>query len=254
MSQYGIFRAIFMSFYSRKLYKDVATNWGGKAFLYLLILVMLSWIVLTFKIQSSLSTFYTEQSNAYVNQIPVMTIKDGHVITPENRPYPIVDPKSHEVIAMIDTSGQYTTLEQAKTDFLITETKMISHSKENEIRIYNVPTSYSGDIIPQEINGALKKFIGFLWIPIFISLVIMTYLYRILQSLIYGLLGMMFTKMQGARLVYTQLVQIAMIALTPAIVIATILDSCQVSLPFQLLMYFILEMAYLIFGIASNKE
>ena len=35
MKQYNILQAIVMSFYSKNLYRDVAKNWGGKAFLYL---------------------------------------------------------------------------------------------------------------------------------------------------------------------------------------------------------------------------
>ncbi len=254
MSQYGIFEALFMSFYSRSLYRDVAKNWGGKTFLYLLILGLISWIVFTAQIQSKLSAMYVSQSDAYVNQFPVMNIKDGHLSTPEKRPYIITDPQSHQVIAVIDTSGQYTTLEQAKTDFLVTETKMISHPAQDEVREYNIPTTYNGDIIPGEINTALKKFMGFLWIPLFISVVLLAYIYHIIQALIYGVLGVLFGKMQGVSLNYSQLVQLAMMALTPAIIISTILDACHINFPFQMLMYFIVEIGYLMFGIAANKE
>ncbi|MFZ3067832.1 MAG: DUF1189 family protein [Gammaproteobacteria bacterium] len=254
MSQYGIFQAIFMSFYSRKLYKDIANNWGGKSFLYLFVILALSWIAFTYQTQIQFSRVYAEKSDGYINQIPVMNIKDGRIATSEKRPYLITDPDSHQTIAIIDTSGQYTTLEQAKTDFLITATKLISHPKTNETREYNVPASFTGTVEPQDINVKVKKFLGFLWIPMFFIFLLGSYLYRVIQALIYGVLGKLFGAIGGVSLAYSQIVQIAMVAITPVIVISTILDACHVVVPFQALAYFILAMVYLVYGIMSNKN
>ncbi len=44
MKRFGLFHPIWMSFYSRALYRDVAQNWKGTGFLYLLFLLALSWI------------------------------------------------------------------------------------------------------------------------------------------------------------------------------------------------------------------
>lgn len=254
MSQYGIFQAIFMSFYSRKLYKDIVNNWGGKAFLYLFVLLAVSWIAFTYQTQIQFSRFYAQKSDTYINQIPVMTIKDGRITTPENRPYLITDPDSRETIAIIDTSGQYTTLEQAKTDFLITRTKLISHPKANETRAYDVPSSFAGTVEPQDINAKIKQFLGFLWIPMFFIFLFGSYLYRVIQALIYGILGKLFGVIGGVSLAYSQIVQIAMVSITPVIVISTILDACQIVVPFQGLAYFGLAMVYLVYGMMSNKN
>ena len=59
MRQYNLLQAIPMSFYSRKLYQDVAQNWGGMAILYLLFIVFLSWIPTTFIAQKKLNAYYS---------------------------------------------------------------------------------------------------------------------------------------------------------------------------------------------------
>src|SRR5690606_15911173 len=123
----------------------------------------------TFQVHSFFTTFDAEQSEAYVSQIPVLTVREGRITTPENRPYSIIDPASKEVIAVIDTSGQYTTLEQANTNLLITEDKILTHPRENEKREYQIPESYSGDIVPELLHEKFRKFVGYLWIPLFLS-------------------------------------------------------------------------------------
>jgi hypothetical protein len=253
MSRYNMLQAIVMSFYSRKLYRDVAMNWGGKAFLYLLLLLALSWIGMTYLFQHGINQFYAQYSGAIVSQMPILTIKDGKMSTPENRPYLITDP-DHERIAVIDATGQYTTLEQAKTDILVTQTQVISQSKPNETRTNQLPPNFNAVIDPNVINAYIKKFVGFTWIFIFILFVVSAYIYRIIQALLYGIIGKIFSSICRVPLSYGQILQIVLVAITPAIIIATIVDLLNVEFPYEMWVYFLISMFYLFYGIIANKN
>lgn len=264
MRQYNFLQAFFMSFYSPDLYKDVARNWGGRTFLYLFMVLFLAWIVPTIQLQVSLNTMYKNKENKtqkmadeLFDQIPMITLKDGKVITPENRPYVIVDPDSKEKIAIIDTSGQYTSLEQAKTTFLVTQDSIISQKNANEISIYKIPNTVNMDINPSAvktfIQEKLASLLHYVWIPLFFLFLVFSYVYRIIQSLFYAVIGLLFGSMNGVSLTYGQIVQITMVALTPVIVASTVFDVFNIVFPFRGLFYFLLAMAYLWLGINGNK-
>lgn len=252
--RYNVFQAIFMSFYSRKLYRDVAANWGGKAFLYLLLLLALSWILLTYQLQVGLNHFFEKDTDQIINQIPIVVLKDGKISTPEKHPYFIKAPNSNVNLAVIDTTGQYTTLEKANAHVLITETEAISQPKTDETRIYKFPTKLNLTIDPQVIKSNIQEYIGFAWIFIFLISLISSYIYRIIQALIYAIIGKILAAIFLVRLSYWQIVQIAMVAITPVVILATIFDFFVIIFPHQLLFYFILAMIYLIYGLIANKD
>lgn len=253
MSQYGLLPAIVMSFYSKKLYRDVAFNWGGKAFLYLLLVLFLSWICFAFQVQIALNNAYATYSEKISSQVPILTIKDGVLSTPEAKPYIIKLPDSDKNLAVIDTTGQYANLSQAQSEILVTKTDIITQSKANEIRTDKLPQTLNMVIEPESTRVWIGKYLYFFWIPLFLMVWIASYVYRIIQALIYGIIGKIFSVMVDAPLSYPHIVQIAMVAVTPAIVISTVLDFMAITVPYEFLLYFLLTMFYLLLGVYANK-
>lgn len=254
MNQYNVLQAIFLSFYSSKLYREVAHRWGGKAFLYLLILLALVWIPFTYQIQHSLNVAYNKNNKQIISQIPIITIKNGILSTPENRPYFIKDPHSQAIIAIIDTTGKYQRLEQTNATMLATKTEIISHSGSNEVRTNQLPPKMNMTINPEIVNAYLKQFLGFMWIFFFLLFWIVAYTYRIIQALLYSAIGKLLAVVNHIPLSYGQIMQITMVAITPTILLATIFDFFAISFPFQNLFYFILAMIYLVYGLIANKS
>lgn len=254
MKQYNILQAIFMSFYSRNLYRDVANNWGGKAFLYLFLILALSWTGFVYLMQQAINQGYAKNADEIVNQVPVLTIKDGVISTPENHPYIITDPESKNKIAVIDTTGQYKTLDDAKTSILILQKEVITQSKPNEIRTDKIPSTLNIVIYPQTVNSYVKHYLGYAWIFFFVFFLIGSYIFRLIQACFYALIGLIFKAIFRVDITYGQIVIIAMVAITPVIVINTILDLIDITIPHQLLINFVLAMLYLCLGIVANKK
>lgn len=254
MQQYGIFQAFFMSFYSRRLYRDVANNWGGKAFIYLFLLVGLAAIPFTYVAQHELNLLYANKSQHFFSQMPVLTIQNGKISTPENRPYLITNPEKNEVIAVVDTTGKYKTLDEAKTTVLVTETTVITQNHPNQVRITEVPQALNMTLNPSVIDSYIGKLISFTWIFIFLAMWIGMFIYRILQALFYSIIGKIFGVIFKVPVSYGQVVQIALVSITPTIVLAAVLDFFATDFPFLLLCYFILAMLYLFYGVMANKR
>lgn len=260
MQRYNMIQAFFMSFYSRDLYRDVAKNWGGKAFLYLLMLIVVSWIGATILVQKTLNEGYKAYSAQITPQLPVLTFKDGTVSTPENRPYIIKNPSTQETLAVIDTSGQYTNLDQAKAYVLLTKTDFITRKSQDTsaIKTDPIPANLSMTVDPQLLNQHLKSYVGYAWIFIFIAGVIGSYIFRLIQALIYSVIGKIYSSMTNANVRFGEVLQIALVSITPAIVLNVVVNLVffhAVGNGFILALgSFIVAMFYLFFGITANKD
>lgn len=253
MQQYNIFQALYMSFYSKKLYRDIALNWGGKSFLYLLMLLTIISIYFAVSVQKIVTIGYESFYTSVSPQVPILTIKGGKINTPENRPYFIIDPETKYTYAIIDTTGRYTTIEQAKAPVLVTQTQIITQTKQNETKTYTIPADLQQKIDPQQVNGYVHKFLGFLWILFFILCVFGFYIYRLVQAVVYSLIGKLFAMVCNIPLNYGQILQIAMVAITPDIIISTIQFALGININHELILYFLLAIMYLFYGIIANK-
>jgi hypothetical protein len=254
MRQYNIFQAIFMSFYSRNLYRDVALNWGGKTFLYLLMLLSLSWIYFVVQVQIVVNQQYEKQSDKFISQIPVLIFKNGKVSTPEPQPYYIVDPYSHKNIAIIDTTGKYTSLDQANVPMLLTQTEFLTQQKDNSTKTYKLPDKFNYVMDPKALNSYMIEYVRYAWVLTFIFVVIGSFIYRIIQALLYGLIGKFFSSMVSVPLKYGQIMQITLVAVTPAIILGTIQGILKIYIPYIWIAYFLLSLFYIFYGILANRN
>lgn len=256
MQQYNVFQALYMSFYSKNLYRDVATNWGGKSFLYLFMLISFVSVYFSLHTQELVKIGYDKFYSVVSPQLPLMKIKDGKLSTPENRPYVITD-ANHKNLAIIDTSGQYKTLEQAKTMILVTQTQVIMEENKDETRVYAIPSGPSvveQTIDPRKISAKIDEYLGYpLWMVFFVIFLFALYFYRIFQALVYSIIGKIFALMFKVNLSYGQILQIMLVAITPAIIIGAIQYATMVYMPLAMVFYFVLAMAYLFYGIMANK-
>lgn len=254
MDQYNVLQAIYMSFYSKKLYRDVAMRWGGKAFLYLFMLVIFIWILPISAMQDALNKNYAQYSILYVQQIPVVKIEKGSIKTPDNKPYFVKNPDTKETIMVIDTTGKYTDLKQTDAKILVTKSELISQARRGETRIMQLPDTLTMTVDPWVVNKYIQNSLSYVWIFAFIFLVLISYIYHIFQALVYGLVGKIFNFVVKSPMSYIQMVQVALVAITPPLLIATILESFVIIFPYQALFYFLLAMFYLFYGISANKE
>ena len=74
MRRFGLLHPLVLAFYSQPLYQDVARNWRGITFLYLLIVLALTWLPGMVKVQRDMSEFVRKDAPAVLRQIPRVSI------------------------------------------------------------------------------------------------------------------------------------------------------------------------------------
>jgi hypothetical protein len=108
---YSYAEALYKSFYSKELYRDVLQRWRGAGFLYLLL--MISILILPMSIMFTLH--YNHAINESIlnvmNKIPPLMIQNGNIIFDKPMPYEIKNDKG-EVKAIIDTTGKINTINE----------------------------------------------------------------------------------------------------------------------------------------------
>lgn len=253
MKKYSLLHSPVFSFFSRDLYRDVGQNWRGITALYLLLLLAFCWIFETWVVHTKVSQFIANETPPFIEQIPEITIKDGNVSINEPEPYFINDPGSNNVIAIIDTSGQYTSLDGTLAYLLLTNNKLIGRKSETETRVYDlsqIDAFFLDQAVANKFVSIFKTYFPFVF---YVCAVLCSFLYRLVQVLIYGALGLLLCKVANVSLDYQTLVRLAVISITPVVLLDTVLEVTGINIPFFWLICFAIAMFYLYVGVRANK-
>lgn len=251
MRKYSIFHVPVLSFFSKKLYADIAQNWKGVNFLYLLLLLALCWIPAMSNVQLWTADFVNNEAPPIVSQIPEITIADGKVSIKEDQPYYIKAPDSGDVLAIIDTTGQITSLNDTGAFCLLTDNKVIVKKSEFKEETHDLSTVKAFSVDSERITGWLQIGKKFAVVVIYPFALAGSYIYRIVQALIYAAIGLLFAAICKTKLSYAALLRLAVAAVTPCIIVATILGLADISIP--VFLYPIAALAYLFFAVKSSS-
>ena len=260
MKEYGYLKAIPLSFYSGKLYRDVGRNWEGAAIVYLIILLVFCALLSTAALQLRLNTNFATEIGPDIDKImletPIITLdKDGTITTPENKPYLYHSFKTHEVIGVIDTSGQYTTVDNQSFDFLLTKTTFMERKPNGEIQSKPLPKGYHYVLHPDTARSSIEYWAKRAWILIFPCLLLCGVIWRLIQAAIYAVLGKGIARMMDVKLSYYTIFSLTLVSLTPSIILAVILDAiANIHFRGLGLIYFVLQMIYLSYAIYVNSD
>jgi hypothetical protein len=167
---YPIWKALFMSFYSAGLYKDVGKNWKGMGVQYTFLLGLIVCIAITF---SWLRTLYKLDVNEFaqsitqevfkdpslsfeeslnrvlniISQVPEVSLHDGALGIKGSDTVFITDPVTLKNLAVIDTSGKYNTLKDTDgAKLLVTRTRLIfknEHGVDETANFSNLKENYA---------------------------------------------------------------------------------------------------------------
>ncbi len=254
MRKFSIIHVPPLSFYSSELYQDVGLNWKGTGFGYLFLLLAVCTIPGMFKFQKGLSNFIDERSPQFVNQVPKITIEKGKVHIDEQQPYYIRVPDSNEIAAIIDTTGQIQSLDDSNAFVLLTSTKLLSRQSKTEIRTYDL-TNVKHFVLEQSAITRCLDIIKKVLAPIFYPFVLSgSFVFRIIQSIIYAAIGLVFAGWCKTKLSYLSLIRLSVVAMTPCIIVRTILEYASVRIPLPGLWFFMVAMIFLFHGVKACSQ
>lgn len=249
---YRIWQIPVLAFYSRTLYRDVALRWKGVAFGYLLFLLAICWIPGIVRIHHALGFFVDEEAPLIIEQVPEINIIDGQVLVDQPQPYIIRDPETDIALLVIDTTGTITSLEQTDARGLVTSRHAIFQKSAFETRSFSFESVDRYTLDQQKIYHWLD--IAKTWAaPVLYPLCTLgSFAYRMVQVLVYAILGLLLASLCKGKLPFDALLRLSVIAITPAIIIGTLLDAAAITLPWAGLWFFLLVTGYLLFGIRAS--
>ena len=101
------------------------------------------------------------------------------------------------------------------------------------------------------ITGWMAKAKTFVAPVVYPFAVLGSFVGRVLQILIYAAIGLILSSCCNTRRTYTELLRLTVVALTPCIIVQTVLGIVQIRVPVPGLLYFLAAMGYLLFGIKA---
>lgn len=122
---YRHWQALYMSFYSSRLYVDVAKRWQGVGFFYLLLLIAIVTIPFSIHLMIYFNQYFDEKIVFPIESLPPFSIEKGQVLFDKPMPY-IIKNKEGSIISVIDTTGTVTKIDKKYPDliYLITQNKL----------------------------------------------------------------------------------------------------------------------------------
>lgn len=98
-------QALYLSFYSSRLYVDVVKRWRGFGICYVLLLIAVVSIPLSVRMIYGFNQYFNEQMLSPIKQLPRLLVQNGEVTFDKPMPY-LIKNKSGAVVAMVDTTGK----------------------------------------------------------------------------------------------------------------------------------------------------
>jgi hypothetical protein len=256
--KYSVIKAPAFAFFAGDFYRDVAENWQGTGCLYLLGLLTLCWTVTTVTLSLPIVNWaFNKDTQSYIAQLPKMKLADGKMSIDKPTPYFLKDPSNGENVAVFRTEPG-SKVEDSDPAIVITQTAIEAHSGSN-IQPISDFQSMSVAAPSIEIDSAgVKQAVE----TTAIAIPIFTFCFGLPSALlgcfilaaIYGGIGMLIANgSMQKELTFETCLRLTNVAMTPAIIISTILAASGL-LPLQnlliyIVVFFPLVIGYSIFGL-----
>jgi len=242
---------IWKSAYSPDLYREVQ-HWRGKALLYLALVLALCWTPILIKMQVMIDRTIRRAEPSLLAQIPVIEFAHGQVKTPENRPYLIhLGDDDQAMTFIIDTSGHYQSLDGQVALVLLTQDKCFMRQKTGEVRTFDLSKNQAGQFVLDQ--DMLRKLIRIfrVWVVAlsFLFLVLFSYLKRLMQAFLMALIGLGLATSLETDLDLGELLSLAIVSMTPAMILETLWNLAGGSLPFIWILWAALIVGYNLFAV-----
>jgi hypothetical protein len=254
MRRYGLLHPLWMSFFSKDLYRDVGQHWGNVVFLYLFFLLAVAWLPRMIRFDVEVRDYVRDQAPAIVDQIPRITIRDGIASSEGPQPHCIVDPGKGGCVAIIDTTGSTKEIAGTDTKILLTDKQLIYAPSASETRTYSLAKIKELTIDAASVNRWLQTGARFLAVVAFPFVVLVSFCFRVIQVLLYAVAGLAFSRLQGMNLGFATICRLATVALTPVIIIQTVIDLSGAEAPVPRVVFLAVTLGYLFFGIKACTE
>lgn len=254
MKKYSLLHFFYLPFFSADFYVDIALRWQGTFFQYLLLLVVISWLPTTVKVQSEIGKWVEKEAPQLVDQIPEIVIEDGEVFVDEEMPYFITDDTGDTVLVAIDTREEPVQFGTFGEKLMLTKNTLFFQKSETETRSFdlsNVDKFQFDKLRAYRILDFAKNFFAVLF---YMAMVVFVFIYRIIQSLIYAAIGTFLGGDLKDKFEFSTFIRLAVVSLFPPTLLSALLDILGWDIPLWWPICFFIAMGYLYFALTSIQK
>ena len=241
----GLFPVVWKSFYSSRLYHEVAHQWRGPALMVLFAVVVLCSVPSFFSFRD-LSGSLLREAEFVAEQLPTITIKDGVASLDGDQPR-ILKNSQGQPVAILDTTGKIKSLEGQEAAVLLTaHTLVVKGGPE-----YPLSKDESVSLSPADVRQLVQS--ASQWLPFAgtIFVILMGFVGRALQALVFAAAGLLLVRRHRVALSFWALYRLAVVALIPLMVFQAMLPAEDETAFGWWLIGLFLTFGYLSFGIRS---
>jgi hypothetical protein len=243
-----------MSLYSPDIYREAAHAWTGTGVVYLVLLLSLSWLPSPIRWFLQLREFSATTGRTMVNQMPVIAIHNGIMSAKPSGPHIIrTSDAPTDLVLVIDDSIDEVPANLPDGETIVLTRREIGTVRRStgERRTWKLTPSTDMDLAPGEVEALLTSLPY--WVPFvgYVASVAGSLIVRTLQILVYGWIGLLMTRKWNVALDYNSLLRIAALAVTPVVVLRTIIGPWEPAWFLRWPLAAAITIAYLSFGIRA---
>ncbi len=249
--KYSILHLPLLSFFSKRLYRDVGHNWKGANMTYLFLLLAICWIPPTLSLRKDMLQSLDSNQMQIINQLPEIHIEDGQVKVDQQEPL-YIKRKDGTVAAIIDTTGSMNYIDNDGVVALLTETDLIirrGKKQFNTLNLAQISDFHFNKHIANQWIQMTKNSLAPLSYGIFLLL---SYIFTVLLMLLVAIVGLILSSMMHSSLKFPGVLRIAAAAATPSIILIAASIAMRQAIPG--LIYGVVTLLYLLVGIISCSK
>lgn len=248
--RYRIWHLPVLSFYSKPLYRDVAARWQGTNLAYFCLLLAICLIPAVRNASQHTIQTIDRHKDHYLMQVPSMQLADGILSVNAPQPYSIIE--GNRTLLLIDTTGKIKTLDDAGAHSLLTRTELHILQQRDSPRVYNLK-DFNNFTLNQEIAAEMIARVKRLVVPTYFSAIYLgSLVFFFIAALLLGGIACLIATIQKKSLRYKAGVRIAVVALTPSLIIGGVLAAVGQTIP--VFLYLLLTLAYLCIAAGSARQ
>ncbi len=254
MRRYTIIHPLYMSFFSKSLYRDVAKNWRGLGLRYLLSLLALCLIPQVMTVQSDLTAYLNSEAPKIVRQFPTVTVRNGAASINKPQPYFIRDEKTGKPLMIIDTTGSISSLKGTTAIVLLTKKMLIVRKDADETRNFDLSTVDNFTVDKVDLYNLMDTLEDWFAVMLFPFALLVSFVFHSAEVLIYASAAAFFLRHSAMSLPFRTLFRLAAISITPSMVAGTVLFIAGLRVPYWWLFSLFLTMSYLFYAVRASSE
>ena len=245
--KFNILHMPFLSFASKRFYRDVAHNWKGSNLAYLFVLLAVCCLPAAMQIQDLLLKVVESKEVELLHQLPSIDIRNGVAVADVPQPYYIKD-NYGQPVAIIDTTGSMNYIDDASVMAMLTENKLIVRRSKNTFKTVELSEFGNLHIDQALIAGWLHEFERSIAPITYAVLFVASFLVCALAMLVLAVGISLVLAFTNINIRFFAITRIATVAITPALICMA--ASVTLGYPIMAEIYLGATAAYFLAGLA----